>query len=109
MSGHIKVAGNWVKVRVTPKDLELRKNSNKTRNKMGTNPLKMVHILCDAYNVSWMGNSRNTVSSTSFKYYYEIIIQDLEINVTGLGNSRKQAKRNAVFNLHHDYCRKIVY
>ena len=116
MSKVIKVNGVFVNADLSPQLLEMndhltryRRGQRKRNNTFVTNPLKFINFLCKHFNVKWFfKKSLVKYPDKSIMVTVEYDIPAMDIKVTGVGSSVRAAKRNAMFNLHYQYCKKCV-
>ena len=112
----IKVNGVYVEAILSPQMLEMNDHLSRYRNRrlprnntFRTNPLKFIQFLTKHYNINWTFRKQIiTYPDKSVKYKVLYYIEAMNIIAIGIGDSIREAKRTAVFDLHKKYCSKIT-
>lgn len=115
----IRVNGEPIPIKITPKELEglieVRTNQKGERKKINyfkTNPLQIIKILCNTYKVKFElirnYNEHPGKPTNSDVKCVKLLIHALDINLTAYGRSIRKAIRRMAFKLHFEYCCKII-
>ena len=112
----IEVNGVFVEAILSPLMLEMKNHLTRYRNgkllknnSFRTNPLKFIQFLTKYYNVSWtFRKERITYPDKTVKYKVLYFVEAMDIIAIGIGDSIREAKRIAVFDLHRKYCNKCL-
>ena len=111
----IKVGNDLVEIKITPQLLEMhnvltryRNSPHPKPNSFRTNPLKFVQVLCRTYDVNFVKKVEQIRNPRSkLKYSCTIEIPLLHMCAFGIGESKRKAKLNSIFNLHRQYVHLI--
>ena len=103
---YVRVNGELIECRITPRDLE--RGYRRKDKVFRTNGRRLLGRLSHIYGLTYrVGFSRTQL--LNYRKRCVVRIEGLIDLVVGLGQSNRDALRNAVFRVHKEYCKLIEY